>query len=224
MSLGKGLMSFGTGFLGGLSDIAADKKAKDDEYQSLVTALEFRGKEKEQDFEFDQKKLDQAREKRKNGLMGLGFTSPYLDQYGQFALESDQNAQLWLEMNQEYYGTPFWHTTPINYHHNDQFIGKTVQDIQLGMSNNNNNFDNKQVVNSTKKENNLTDNIADSQFSDTNVSGNNVSKEGGFSSPIFSGAELFFGKKQYKTFYNFPAKVVQHEMDHLNGKLIIDLP
>ena len=30
------------------------------------------------------------------------------------------------------------------------------------------------------------------------------------------------GKKQYKTFYNFPAKVVQHEMDHLNGKLIID--
>ena len=32
------------------------------------------------------------------------------------------------------------------------------------------------------------------------------------------------GKKQYKTFYNFPAKVVQHEMDHLNGKLIIDLP
>ena len=30
------------------------------------------------------------------------------------------------------------------------------------------------------------------------------------------------GKKQYKTFYNFPARVVQHEMDHLNGKLIID--
>ena len=30
------------------------------------------------------------------------------------------------------------------------------------------------------------------------------------------------GKKQCKTFYNFPARVVQHEMDHLNGKLIID--
>jgi len=199
MSLGKGLMSFGTGFLGGLSDIAADKKAKDDEYQRLVTALEFRGKEKEQDFEFDQKKLDQAREKRKNGLMGLGFTEDYLDSFGQFALESDANATAWLAMNQEYYGTPFWHTTPVNYHRDKSLVGKTVQDIQLGMSNSNDNFDNKQVVNNTKKENNLTDNISDSQFTDTNVSGNSVSKKGGFSSPNFVGPELFFGKKQYKT-------------------------
>ena len=30
------------------------------------------------------------------------------------------------------------------------------------------------------------------------------------------------GKKQYKTFYYLPARVVQHEMDHLNGKLCID--
>jgi peptide deformylase len=30
------------------------------------------------------------------------------------------------------------------------------------------------------------------------------------------------GKEQYKTFYYLPARVVQHEMDHLNGKLIID--
>ena len=30
-------------------------------------------------------------------------------------------------------------------------------------------------------------------------------------------------KQQYKTFYYLPARVVQHEMDHLNGKLIIDL-
>jgi len=30
------------------------------------------------------------------------------------------------------------------------------------------------------------------------------------------------GKKQYKTFYHLPARVVQHEMDHLEGKLIID--
>ena len=32
------------------------------------------------------------------------------------------------------------------------------------------------------------------------------------------------GKKQHKTFYHFPSVVVQHEMDHLNGKLIIDYP
>ena len=31
------------------------------------------------------------------------------------------------------------------------------------------------------------------------------------------------GKEQYKTFYRLPARIVQHEMDHLNGKLIIDL-
>ena len=30
------------------------------------------------------------------------------------------------------------------------------------------------------------------------------------------------GKEQYKTFYHLPARVVQHEMDHLDGKLIID--
>ena len=43
--------------------------------------------------------------------------------------------------------------------------------------------------------------------------------------PIYVGLSWVceHGKKQYKTFYNFPAKVVQHEMDHLNGKLIIDL-
>ena len=30
-------------------------------------------------------------------------------------------------------------------------------------------------------------------------------------------------KEQYKTFYHLPARVVQHEMDHLDGKLITDL-
>ena len=32
------------------------------------------------------------------------------------------------------------------------------------------------------------------------------------------------GEEQHKTFYHLPGRVVQHEMDHLNGKLIIDLP
>ena len=30
------------------------------------------------------------------------------------------------------------------------------------------------------------------------------------------------GKDQHKTFYYLPSRIVQHEMDHLNGKLIID--
>ena len=30
------------------------------------------------------------------------------------------------------------------------------------------------------------------------------------------------GKDQHQTFYHLPGRVVQHEMDHLNGKLIID--
>ena len=30
------------------------------------------------------------------------------------------------------------------------------------------------------------------------------------------------GKRQHKTFFYLPCRVVQHEMDHLNGKLIID--
>ena len=200
MSLGRGLMSFGTGFLGGLSDIAADKKAKDDEYQSLVTALEFRGKEKEQDFEFNQKELTLARERRKDALLGLGFTEDYLDAFGQFALESDANTATWLQMNQDRYGTPFWMTTPIKYHHDSSYIGRTVQDLQLDSFSKNQTFDNKKVVNNVKNENNLTDNIADSQFSDTPVSGNSVSSTaGGYGSPIFADKEFFFGKAQFRT-------------------------
>ena len=43
--------------------------------------------------------------------------------------------------------------------------------------------------------------------------------------PIYVALSWFceHGKEQYKTFYNFPARVVQHEMDHLDGKLITDL-
>ena len=43
--------------------------------------------------------------------------------------------------------------------------------------------------------------------------------------PIYVGFKWFcrHGKQQYKTFYHLPARVVQHEMDHLNNKLIIDL-
>ena len=43
--------------------------------------------------------------------------------------------------------------------------------------------------------------------------------------PIYVGLKWFceHGEEQYKTFYNLPARVVQHEMDHLNNKLIIDL-
>ena len=42
--------------------------------------------------------------------------------------------------------------------------------------------------------------------------------------PIYVGLKWFcrHGEEQYKTFYHLPARVVQHEMDHLNGKLITD--
>ena len=43
---------------------------------------------------------------------------------------------------------------------------------------------------------------------------------------IYVGVKWFcrHGEEQYKTFYSLPARVIQHEVDHLNGKLIIDLP
>ena len=43
--------------------------------------------------------------------------------------------------------------------------------------------------------------------------------------PIYVGLKWLcrHGEEQYKTFYHLPARVVQHEMDHLDGKLIIDL-
>ena len=44
--------------------------------------------------------------------------------------------------------------------------------------------------------------------------------------PIYVGLKYFcrHGEEQYKTFYYLSGRVVQHEMDHLNGKLIIDKP
>ena len=43
--------------------------------------------------------------------------------------------------------------------------------------------------------------------------------------PMYVGLKWFcrHGEEQYKTFYSLPARVIQHEVDHLNGKLIIDL-
>ena len=43
--------------------------------------------------------------------------------------------------------------------------------------------------------------------------------------PIYVALSWFceHGKEQYKTFYHLPARIVQHEMDHLDGKLITDL-
>ena len=42
--------------------------------------------------------------------------------------------------------------------------------------------------------------------------------------PVYVGLKWFcrHGEEQYKTFYRLPARVVQHEIDHLDGKLIID--
>ena len=43
--------------------------------------------------------------------------------------------------------------------------------------------------------------------------------------PIYVGLKWFcrHGEEQYKTFYHLPARTVQHEVDHLDGKLIINL-
>ena len=42
--------------------------------------------------------------------------------------------------------------------------------------------------------------------------------------PMYVGLQWIcrHGKEQYKTFYHLPARVVQHEMDHLEGRLCID--
>ena len=44
--------------------------------------------------------------------------------------------------------------------------------------------------------------------------------------PIYVGLKYFcrHGEEQHKTFYYLSSRVVQHEMNHLDGKLITDLP
>ena len=43
--------------------------------------------------------------------------------------------------------------------------------------------------------------------------------------PVYVGLKYFcrHGEEHYKTFYYLSSRVVQHEMDHLNAKLITDL-
>ena len=43
--------------------------------------------------------------------------------------------------------------------------------------------------------------------------------------PTYVGLKYFcrHGEEHYKTFYYLPSRVIQHEMDHLDGKLITDL-
>ena len=43
--------------------------------------------------------------------------------------------------------------------------------------------------------------------------------------PVYVGLKYFcrHGEEQYKTFYYLSSRVIQHEMDHLDGKLITDL-
>ena len=43
--------------------------------------------------------------------------------------------------------------------------------------------------------------------------------------PIYVGLKYYckHGKEQYKTFYYLSSRVIQHEIDHLDGKLITDL-
>ena len=42
--------------------------------------------------------------------------------------------------------------------------------------------------------------------------------------PVYTTLSWFcpHGKEQYKTFYYLASRIIQHEMDHLNGKLITD--
>ena len=42
--------------------------------------------------------------------------------------------------------------------------------------------------------------------------------------PTYVGLKYFcrHGEEHYRTFYYLLSRVIQHEMDHLNGKLIID--
>ena len=189
------MSAFAKGYLGGEIDKNTARRERqekiDDRAAQLADDIERTRKTAEINAEFDELKLDKEAKRRKMDLIGLGFKSEYIDQHAGYALSSDTNFKNYLDMGTETYGVTNWWKTPTNHGGN---IGQTIQEIAMNSSENTQNFNTQSAVNTVKNENNISDNVAGSQFDITPTTGGSVSKD----KVQYIGSELFYGKKKQK--------------------------
>ncbi len=189
------MRAFAKGYLGGELDkfqAMAERQVKEDDRKAkLADDIERARKQAEIDAEFEELKLDKEAKRRKMDLMSLGFKSEFIDQHAGYALSSDTNFKNYLDMGKEIYGLTNWWKTPTNHGGN---IGQTIQEIAMNSSGNTQNFNTQSAVNTVKNENNISDNVAGSQFDITPTTGGSVSKD----KVQYIGSELFYGKKKQK--------------------------
>ena len=187
--------SFATGFLKGeISKVEAineKQRLEDLRKAELADDIERARKTAEITSEFEELKLEKEAKRRKMDLMSLGFRSDFIDQHASYALSSDANFEKYLDMGTKTYGITNWWKTPTNHGGN---IGQTIQEIAMNSSGNTQNFNSQSAVDTVKNENNISDNVAGSQFDTTSTTEGSVSQN----KVQYMGQELFFGKKKQK--------------------------
>ena len=198
--MSRALMSFIGGFAEGTGNILSEKAKQDREddirKQNLLDEIKLYGDKKEIDYKADVAQRGLEEQERIDYLISLGMTPEYIDRFAKYATKDSTTLQNWLESNANHYGIERWWNTDIAY---GPYAGKTVMDMELSKSNKNNNaFDTNTTINNVKKENNLTDNIAESQFTNISTSSGSTGSDKSAYEAAYTGSQLFFGKPSLK--------------------------
>ena len=193
------LMSFVRGFAEGGGDILAERarqKREDDiRKQNIVDEMNLYSDKKQVDFEYDQKVRGEEEKNRIDYLISLGMTPEYIEHFAKYATKSDTALENWLSSNAKHYGIERWWNTDIVY---GPHAGSNVMSMELSNLNKNNNaFDTKTTINNVKSENNITDNVAESQFTNVATSSGNTGSKSSYNTN-YIGSQLFFGKPSLK--------------------------
>ena len=198
--MSRSLMSFIGGFAEGAGNILAEKAKQEREddirKQNLLDEIKLYSDKKEIDYNLDQKVRGQEEKDRIDYLISLGMTPEYIDHFAKYATKSDTALENWLSSNAKHYGLERWWNTDIVY---GQYAGSNVMDMELSKVNKNNNaFDTKTTINNVKTENNITDNVAENQFSNVSTASGSTGSDKSAYTTSYIGSQLFFGKPSLK--------------------------
>ncbi len=198
--MSKALMSFIGGFAQGTGDILAEKarqqREDDVRKEKLVEELQLYTDKKQVDIDSEIKIKAEQEKERIDYLKSIGFDADYIEHFAKYATKDSDTLQNWLESNAKHYGVERWWSTPIVY---GPHSGGTVQEMELSKLNKNNNaFDTKTTIDNVKTQNNITDNVAENQFSNVQTSSGSTGSDKSSYNYVYDGKNLFFGKPNLK--------------------------
>lgn len=198
--MSRALMSFIGGFAQGSGDILAERarqqREDDVRKEKLVEDLQLYTDKKQVDIDSEIKIKSEQEKERIDYLKSLGFNPDYIEHFAKYATKDSDTLQNWLESNAKHYGVERWWSTPIVY---GPHSGGTVQEMELSKLNKNNNaFDTKTTIDNVKTQNNITDNVAENQFSNVQTSSGSTGSDKSSYNYVYDGKNLFFGKPNLK--------------------------